>query len=373
MTKRDYYEVLGVNRNANADEIKKAYRKNALKYHPDRNSGDSTAETKFKELTEAYEILKNPSKKNTYDQFGHDGLNNSGFGTGGSSPFGSGGFSNGDIFGDLFGNFFGQSSGNGRSQTRAQKGRDLEANITVDFEDIAFGTEKEIKVPNYDLCSSCTGTGVKDGKQLETCPTCQGRGEVQTRQGFFTVSRTCSTCSGAGSVNKNPCRQCSGTGYKKINKKIKINIPAGIETGQTLKLTGKGQPGKNGGRYGDMYLHITVREHDFFERDDVDIYCEVPITFAQAVLGSEIEVPTLEGIVKMKIPAGTQSGKKFRLASRGIYRHGGYSRGDEYIIVKVETPIKLSKTQKEIIAKISKETSEASLPITKSFAKKIKK
>ena len=378
--KRDYYEVLGLSKGASADDIKKAYRKLALKYHPDRNTTDKDAETRFKEATEAYEVLSDSSKKSKYDQFGHAGVNpnfNSGFGGGGYTGRAGGDFSDvfGDIFGDLFGgaNPFGASAGGTRRRSSARRGRDAEFSIVVDFEEAVFGAEKQINIPSSKTCTDCKGSGVAGGAQLETCPTCQGSGEVYVRQGFFSMSRPCSTCGGSGSINKNPCKTCRGAGATKVTKKVVVKIPAGIDDGQTLKLSGEGEAGANGGPNGDLYVHIAVKKHDFFERRGTDIICEIPITFAQATLGAEVQVPTMDGVVKMKVPAGTQSGKTFRLAGKGVYRLGGYSRGDQLVHLVIETPSKISKEQLELLKKYESLNSDSTYPRLSKYKEKTKR
>jgi molecular chaperone DnaJ len=380
--KRDYYEVLGVAKGASSDEIKKAYRKLALKYHPDRNTTDKDAEHKFKEATEAYEVLSDSSKKAKYDQFGHAGVNpnfGQGFGGGGyTGGFGGGDYNDifGDIFGDLFGGanpFGGASSGSARRRSSARRGRDTEFTMAVDFEEAVFGTEKQINIPSSKTCSDCKGTGSAGGAKLETCPLCKGSGEVYVRQGFFSMSRPCSNCGGKGSINKNPCKTCRGLGATKITKKVVVKIPAGIDDGQTLKLSGEGEAGAGGGPSGDLYVHISVKKHDFFERRATDIICEIPITLVQPTLGAEVKVPTLDGVVKMKIPAGTQSGKMFRLAGKGVYRLGAYSRGDQLVHLVIETPSKISKEQTELLQKYDALSSDSAYPHLSKYKEKTKR
>ncbi|MEI6080180.1 MAG: molecular chaperone DnaJ [bacterium] len=382
-SKKDFYEVLGVQKGASADEIKKAYRKLALKYHPDRSPDNKEHENKFKEATEAYEVLSDPGKKSKYDQYGHAGVDPNfgagGFGGGGTYAGGAGGFNGeyGDVFNDIFGDIFGGGgAGRGSSRRRAsnaRRGHDLEFTLDVNFEEAVFGAEKQITVPTTKACPECKGSGVEGGGKIETCPTCQGSGEVFVRQGFFTMSRSCSTCHGTGSINKNPCKTCKGAGATKTTKKLVVKIPAGIDDAQTLKLSNEGEAGLNGGPNGDLYVHISVKKHDFFERRGIDILCEIPVTFAQATLGAEVEVPTLDGVVKMKIPSGTQSGKLFRLSGKGVFRLGGYSRGDQLVHVVVETPTKLSKEQIELLKKFDSLNSDSSTPTYSKYKEKVKR
>jgi len=373
--KRDYYEVLGVGKNASADDVKKAYRKLALKFHPDRNPNNKDAENKFKEATEAYEVLGDPGKKVKYDQYGHAGVDPNFGAQGGGSTF-SGGFGDyGDVFGDIFGDLFnGNQGGYGRDRrsSSARRGADLETRMEVSFEDAAFGGERDISISSAKACSVCNGSGVEGGKNLETCPTCKGSGQILIRQGFFSMARPCNTCGGAGSINKNPCKTCRGAGTVRAVKNLKVKIPAGISDGQTLKLTGEGEQGKNNGPTGDLYVHITVRPHTFFQRHNFDVLCEIPVSFYQAAVGGEIDVPTLDGMVKMKIPSGTQSGKTFRLHNKGIYKLGGHTRGDQMVHVYVETPVKLSKEQVELLKKLDTTMSSSSNPILKKYLENIK-
>jgi molecular chaperone DnaJ len=371
-SKRDYYDVLGVQKGASADEIKKAYRKLALKYHPDRNPDSKESENKFKEATEAYEVLTDAGKKSKYDQFGHAGVD-SNFGQQG---FGGGANFNGDfgdVFNDIFGDIFAGGGNSSRRRSSVRRGRDAEFTIEIQFEEAAFGAEKEIIIPTSNTCTECKGTGVAGGGKPETCPTCRGSGEVFVRQGFFSMSRACNTCHGAGAINRNPCKTCKGAGVTKTTKKLVVKVPPGIDDGQTLKLSGEGEAGASGGPHGDLYVHVAVKKHEFFERHGTDVLCEIPITFIQAVLGSEVEVPTLDGVVKMKIPAGTQGGKHFRLNGKGIYRLGGYSRGDQLVHVVVETPTKLSKEQVDLLKKFESLNSESSTPIYAKYKERVKR
>jgi molecular chaperone DnaJ len=343
LAKRDFYEVLGVGRSATADEIKKAYRKLAVKYHPDKNPGNKEAEEKFKEATEAYSVLSDASGRSKYDQFGHAAFEQGGGGFNGNFE----GFE--DIFGDIFSSFFGGSQGGGNSRNRGQAGRDLRYDLEVTFEEAAFGAEKEVELARRVACTTCTGSGAAEGSNPENCGQCGGSGQVRMQQGFFTISRTCSTCSGQGRVIKNPCKKCRGTGLSTINSKLKVTIPAGIDHGQRLKLRGEGEAGQRGGPAGDLYVVIAIKSHEIFERHEADIICEVPITYTTAVLGADIEVPTLEGKVAMKIPAGTTSGKVFRLKNRGVQILGTSRRGDQHVKVRIVVPKKLTEQHKKAL------------------------
>jgi molecular chaperone DnaJ len=361
--KKDYYELLGVGRNASEDEIKKAYRKLALQFHPDRNPGDKQAEEKFKQVSEAYSVLSDVQKRSQYDQFGH-----AAFGDGG--PFGSGfDFSGGfeDIFGDIFGEFFGGSGGRRRG-----RGEDLRYNLTLKFEEAVSGAEKKIKIPRHGPCDVCHGTGAKTGTTPQTCPTCRGRGQVNFQQGFFSVSRTCSQCRGQGTVIKDPCVNCGGVGRVRTMHTLSVKIPAGVDTGSRLKLRAEGESGPAGGVPGDLYVVIQVESHPIFLRDNLDIVCDVPISFVQAALGAEIDVPTLDGKVKMKIPAGTQSGKVFRMKGRGIKDVQGLHQGDQHVRVIVETPTRLTAGQKELLKEFATLGGEEVNPLAKSFFDKMK-
>lgn len=341
--KRDYYEVLGTSRNASEDEIKAAYRKLALKYHPDRNSGNRESEEMFKEAAEAYEVLHNPEKKNIYDQFGHQGLEGSGFS--GFRGFEDIFSSFGDIFEDLFG--FGSS---GRSRSRAQRGSDLRYDMTLSFMEAAFGKETEIDIRKMDVCHECSGAGSEPGTQPETCSQCGGAGQVSRSQGFFTVRTTCPSCQGVGKTISHPCRNCRGTGQIQANKKVSVKIPGGVDSGSRLRLTGEGETGTYGGPQGDLYVFIHVEPHDFFQRDDINVICLIPVSFIQAALGDKITVPTLTGEKVLEIPKGTQPADAFRFRGEGIPSLRRKTRGDQIIQVDIKTPTHLNKKQ-EILLK----------------------
>lgn len=364
--KRDYYELLGLHRSAGEEEIKKAYRKLALKYHPDRNPGDRQAEERFKEVSEAYQVLTDPEKRSQYDQFGHAAFRDGG-------PFQGGfDFSSGfeDIFGDIFGEFFG--AGTTRRRNRAQRGEDLRYHLDISFEEAVFGTEKKIKIPRQGTCDTCHGSGSKPGSSPRTCPTCRGKGQVSFQQGFFNVSRTCSQCRGQGSINTDPCSSCSGAGRVRKFHTLNVKIPPGVDTGSRLKLRGEGESGISGGPAGDLYVVVQVEPHPLFIRDGLDIICEVPISFVQAALGAEIDVPTLEGKVKMKIPPGTQSGRVLRLKGKGIRDIHGYHQGDQHVRVAIETPTHLTPRQKELLKEFAAHGGEEVHPLSKGFFDKVK-
>ena len=339
MSKRDCYEVLGVGRDATEKEIKKAYKRLAMKFHPDRTKGDAALEEKFKEVKEAYEILNDPQKKAAFDQYGHDGVNQQGQGGGG---FGGGGFD--DIFGDIFG-----GGRRGGGQQRAQQGSDLRYNMELTLEEAVKGISKEIQIPTLVHCEQCNGSGAKKGTDAKTCGTCHGQGQVQMRQGFFAVNQTCPTCRGKGKIITDPCGKCHGEGRYERSKTLSVKIPAGVDTGDRIRLSGEGEAGEHGAPAGDLYVQMNVRPHDVFERDGNDLYCEVPISFTEAALGGEIEVPTLDGRVKLKIPAETQTGRMFRMRNKGVQSVRSHSTGDLMCKVTVETPVKLSIKQKELL------------------------
>ncbi|GAA0416898.1 MAG: molecular chaperone DnaJ [Bacillota bacterium] len=345
MSKRDYYEVLGVDKGASKEEIKKAYRKLARKYHPDVNK-EANAADKFKEAKEAYEVLGNEQKRAQYDQFGHAGPQNQGFGGfGGSQDFGGG-------FGDIFDMFFG-GGGRSRDPNAPQQGADLQYTMVLDFEEAIFGKETDITIPKEETCDTCSGSGAKPGTKAKTCSHCGGSGQLNMEQntpfGKVVNRRVCNYCSGSGKIIPDKCNTCGGTGKVKKRKTIHITIPAGIDEGQQIRVSGKGESGVNGGPPGDLFVVVQVKPHDFFQREGDHIFCELPLTFAQAALGDEIEVPTVHGKVKLKIPAGTQTGKTFRMKGKGAPNVRGYGHGDQHIKVKVMTPTKLSERQKELL------------------------
>ncbi|RGD75251.1 molecular chaperone DnaJ [Anaerofustis stercorihominis] len=375
MSKRDYYEVLGVDKSAGEDEIKKAYRKLAMKYHPDRNPDDKEAEEKFKEINEAYEVLSDPDKKSKYDQFGHDAFdpNMGGAGFGGA---GFGGFE--DMFGDIFGSMFGGGfSGGGASrQNVRQKGRDLRVNLTLSFEDAVFGCKKEIKIRRTETCDTCGGKGAVNDSDIKTCDKCHGTGQVRvTQQSLFgTVQtvKTCDECNGTGKKIVNPCTTCGGEGTVKKQRTLSIRIPAGVDTGSVLPLRGEGEAGKNGGPNGDVYIYISVKQHAIFTREENDIYCKIPITFVQAALGDSIMVPTVDGKVKLKIPEGTQSGQVFKLKGKGVQNPNGFGKGNEYVEIKVEVPKNLNEKQKAKLREFSDISSDKNNEQSKGFWDKVK-
>ena len=349
MAKRDYYEVLGVERGASEAELKKAYRRLAMKHHPDRNPDDKEAEEKFKEANEAYEILTDANKRAAYDQYGHAGVDpNMGAGAGG---FGGGGnFS--DIFGDVFGDIFGGGGGGGRGRSSVQRGSDLRYTLELDLEEAVRGTSVTIRVPTLVGCKTCDGSGAKKGTSPVTCTTCGGHGQVRMQQGFFSVQQTCPRCHGTGQMISDPCKDCHGQGRVEEHKTLSVKVPAGVDTGDRIRLSGEGEAGVNGGPSGDLYVVVSVREHKLFQRDGKNLYCEVPINFSDAALGGELEVPTLDGRVKLKIPEGTQTGKLFRLRGKGVVPVRGGSAGDLLCRVSVETPVNLTKRQRELLGEL---------------------
>lgn len=368
MSQKDFYETLGVSRSASEDEIKKAYRKLAMKYHPDRNPDNKEAEEKFKEIQKAYDILSDPQKKSQYDQFGHAGVdpNQMGGGFGGGAGF---------DFGDIFSQMFGGGAGGASSRERAYQGADLRYDLRITLEEAATGLKKQITIPTHEECDVCHGSGAKAGTSPETCPTCHGSGTISVRQAIFQLQQTCPQCHGSGKIIKEPCVKCRGAGRVKTSKTLEVTIPAGIDHGQAIRLSGQGEPGSHGAPAGDLLVYIFVRQHDIFERDGRDLHCELPITFAMAALGGEVEVPTLSGKAKMTIPAGTQNGRKLRLRGKGMTSLRGGAQGDLYCHIVVETPLNLTDRQKEILMefeKISTGQPRSQNPHQRSFMDKLR-
>jgi len=373
--KRDYYEVLIVERMASTEEIKKSYRKLAVKFHPDKNPGDKTAEEQFKELSEAYEILSDPQKRALYDQHGHAAFDRR---AGGFARGGGGGFHDPfDIFREVFGgggNIFDDLFGGGRSDpTQAQRGEDLRFDMELTFEEAAHGCDKEITVTKPERCDVCNGTGAEAGSKVKTCPTCSGRGQVISSRGIFSIAQTCPACQGAGRVIEKPCKACHGAGRRDRPSKIKLKIPGGVDTGSRLRSVGNGQAGLRGGPSGDLYVILHVKPHEIFQRDGDDLLCEVPVGFVQAALGTEIEVPTLEGKAEIKIPAGTQPGTMFRLKGKGVKNVQGYGHGDLHVRVMVEVPTHLTSAQKAKLQEFAEICNGKESPLSQGFFEKAKK
>ena len=350
MAKRDYYEVLGVSKSASADEMKKAYRRLAMKYHPDRNKDDADAETRFKEAKEAYEVLNDAEKRAAYDRFGHDGVRASAAGGAGPGGFGAEGFS--DIFGDVFGDIFGAGRRGGGSQVF--RGADLAYELKLDLEQAVSGDNVTIDVPTQVICETCDGTGAKKGSEPVTCSTCGGVGQVRMQQGFFSIQQTCPACKGSGKIIADPCDDCHGTGRVRKTRTLSVKVPAGVDDGDRIRLSGEGEAGRNGGPSGDLYVEIRVKPHKIFEREGADLACEVPVSFATATLGGEVELPTLDGNVSLKVPAGTQSGKTFRLRGKGVVTVRDPRKGDLFAQVQVETPVNLTGEQKTLLEQFEK-------------------
>jgi molecular chaperone DnaJ len=370
MAKRDYYEVLGVTREASDDDLKKAYRKLAMKHHPDRNPDNPSAEERFKEAKEAYEVLSDPNKRSAYDQYGHAGVDPTAAGAGGFGP-GFGGFA--DAFGDIFGDIFGGGRGGGRSNV--YRGADLRYNLEISLEDAARGTETRIRIPTMEECESCKGSGAKPGTQPKVCPTCGGAGQVRIQQGFFSIQQTCPKCHGSGRVIPEPCPTCRGAGRVKQHKTLSVKIPSGIDNGDRIRLSGEGEHGVNGGPPGDLYVQIHVKRHPVFEREGDDLHCEMPISFTTAALGGEIEIPTLDGAAKIRVPHETQSGKVFRLRGKGIKGVRSSAPGDLMCHVVVETPVNLTDAQKDLLREfeaISQKNADRHNPRAKSWMDKVR-
>ena len=370
MAKRDYYDVLGVDKGASADQIKSAYRKQAVKYHPDKNKGDKTAEDKFKEASEAYHVLSNSERKQNYDNFGHAAFENGGGGRGG---FGNFDFSN--HFSDIFEDFFGEGFGGGgrRSRRSNNRGSDLRYDLSISLEEAYTGKKQDIKFSTSDKCDTCSGSGSKPGHDAGSCSMCGGHGQVRSSQGFFTVQQTCPQCSGSGEMITNPCGSCGGQGKKQASKRLSVTIPKGVDDGTRIRLAGRGEAGSRGASNGDLYLFINVYSHDLFKRSEENLFFECPISIADAALGSSMEIPTIDGgKAKIKIPSGTQSGKQFRLKGKGMPLMRGSGTGDLYVQVNTEVPVSLNKEQKELLEKFREIENEKSNPSIKKFFQKAK-
>lgn len=355
MSKRDYYEVLGVERGTSEKDLKKAYRRVAMKFHPDRNPDDATAEEKFKEASEAYEILSDAQKRAAYDQYGHAGVDPNQGGMGGGQGFGN--FS--DIFGDVFGDIFNGGGGGGRGRGGPARGSDLRYTLELDLEKAVQGTSVKIRVPTLVHCNTCEGSGAKEGSKPSACGTCGGVGQVRMTQGFFSVQQTCPNCHGKGSIISDPCRDCSGQGRVEETKTLSVKVPPGVDTGDRIRLTGEGEAGQGGGPAGDLYVQVSVKEHEIFERDGKNLHCEVPISIVDAALGGDLDVPTLDGRVKLKVPAETQTGKLFRLRGKGVTPVRGGAPGDLLCRVVLETPVNLSSKQKELLKEFQDSMTDA--------------
>lgn len=369
VSKADYYEVLGVSRDASDQELKSAYRKLALKYHPDRNPGDKAAEDKFKEASEAYQVLCDADKRAAYDRYGHAGVGAAGPGGFGGGPF-AGGVDIGDIFGDLFGEMF--NVGGHQRSSRQQRGDDLRFDLTIDFEDAIFGAETEIKIRRLEVCSTCNGKGSSSGRGPTVCGQCQGRGQIRYQQGFFSVARTCNVCGGTGSIISDPCQTCRGETRVAKELKLNVKVPPGVEDGTRIRYAGEGDAGRSGGSKGDLYVVLSIRAHDFFERHGQDLYCVVPISFPQAALGAEIEIAGIDGPVNLKVPEGTQSGKELRIRGRGVPFLNEKGHGDLVVKVLVQVPRKLSRAQREAVTKLAELMNVDNKPTSPGLLEKMK-
>ena len=368
MSKADYYEVLGVSRDASDQELKSAYRKQALKHHPDRNPGDHAAEEKFKQASEAYQVLSDADKRAAYDRYGHAGLGGQGFG--GGNPF-AGGVDIGDIFGDLFGEMF-SMGGSGQRASRQQRGDDLRYDLAINFEDSFFGTETEVRIRRLETCTACKGRGSGSGRGPTVCSQCQGRGQLRYQQGFFSVARTCGACGGTGSVISDPCATCRGETRATKEIKLNVKVPPGVEDGTRIRYAGEGDVGRGGGPKGDLYVVLSVRPHDFFERHGYDLHCVIPISFPQAALGDEFEIPGIDGPVNLKIPEGTQSGKEVRVRGRGVPYLNEKGHGDLIVKVVVQIPRKLNRAQRELVSKLSETLAVDNKPTSPGLMEKMK-
>ena len=370
VSKADYYEVLGVSRECTDQELKSAYRKQALKYHPDRNPGDHAAEEKFKEASEAYQVLSDADKRAAYDRFGHAGLGAQGFGAG---PF-AGGVDLGDIFGDLFGEMFtmGGAPGGASRGSRTQRGDDLRFDMTIDFENAVFGIEKEVKIRRLEMCGVCNGKGSASGRGPSICSHCQGRGQLRYQQGFFSVARTCVACSGTGTVISDPCPACRGEGRKTAEVKLNVKVPPGVEEGTRIRYGGEGDVGRVGGPKGDLYVILSIRPHDYFERHGYDLQCVLPISFPQAAMGDEFEIPGIDGPVNIKIPEGTQSGKELHIRGRGVPYLNERGKGDLIVKVLVQIPRKLNRAQRELVSKLAESMAVDNKPTSPGLMEKMK-
>jgi molecular chaperone DnaJ len=368
VAKRDYYEVLGVEKGAGDADIKGAYRKLALKFHPDRNPDDPQAEEKFKEASEAYSVLSDPQKRAAYDRFGHAGLQGA-TGTPGFSPDAFADFS--DILGDFFG-FGDLFGGSGKRRTRAQRGEDIRYDLEISVHEAVFGMSADIQVPRMETCDRCDGSGAEPGTRPVACPTCNGRGEVLFQQSFLSIRRTCSTCGGSGQIIRNPCSQCRGQGYRQAVRKLKVNIPAGVDEGTRLRLANEGQPGLHNGPSGDLYVFLKVKEHPFFERHESDLYCTIPVNIAQAALGAEIEVPTLESPLRLKLPEGAQNGSQFRFRNKGVPHVNGSGRGDLYVRIDIRVPTRLTREQRRLLEQLRDTLPIDNAPAEKGLFEKVK-
>lgn len=369
MSKRDYYEVLGVERGAEKNEIKRAYRKLAMKFHPDRNPNDEKAAENFRDVTEAYEILSDDDKRVRYDQYGHAGVD------GQMGGFGAGGFQDSHAFrdfGDLFGNVFGDAFSFGGGGQQSNQGADLRYNLTISLEEADAGKEVELEIPKHEPCDTCSGSGARPGTNPVPCSTCGGHGQVQMQQGFFAVRRTCPSCQGSGKKIESPCVSCGGSGRKKVKKNLKVKVPAGVYDGAQVRVSGEGEAGVQGGAKGDLFIVIRLKEHSIFERDGADLHCEMPITFPQATLGAEVDAPTLTGKVKIRIPAGTESGRVFRLRGHGVMDVRVRQKGDLFVRVQIAVPKKLTGKQEYLLKAFAKETGDEVYPERSSFLDKVK-